>query len=187
MSGDAEYKAAAFNSIVRQLRALVPPSTVEAVRAALPPETAALVDRPPLPHLWIPAAHPIALVRTAHDRAFGGDPKRTRMISRRAVVEDMSTIYRVFIRFASPEHVIERAARVWETYWRNNGSVGVDRLSAAQVVVHFTGVRVSPPLTWEMMSASIEAVAELAGAKSVTTRVEEMRVDGASVRVGWRM
>ena len=182
---EPEVKGSALSSWVRELRRSTSAHDWERIVAALPADTAHLVRAPPLPVEWISYEHSFVLVRTAHDLVYR-DERAMAEISRRIVHNDLHTIYRVFIRFASPEFVIERAARLWQTYWRNNGTVEVERLGGRVARVVYHDVAHATPLFWVVQGGTLRGVAEATGVKAVTVRVVEGRATRGVLEVSWR-
>jgi hypothetical protein len=185
---EPENKAVSFNTLVEVLREITPPAAFQALLAALPRETAQLIERPPLPPTWLPYIHTFTLVRTACDVHFGGDEERTSELARRAVVRDLNSLYRLFTRFASPQYVIDRATRMWDTYWRNNGTVRVEREGSAATLVHFEGMAYATSLFWTMQCGSLRGVMEVTGVQGIEVRIIEGRDDphGCTIRARWR-
>jgi hypothetical protein len=186
-SAEPHNRGLAFNSCLRQIRALASADDVARVVAALPDDTRALVAQPPLPIEWLPYRHTFALVRTTHDLVFGGDERRTTEIARRAIVEDMKLVHKIFIRFATPQWVLTRVARLWSSYWRDNGTLRVEPIAERRVRVLYEGTQHSTPLFWAMQGATIEGLATATGLGPVTVKLVEGK-DSSSrcvFEVGW--
>jgi len=185
---EAKNKAVTFNTLIEVLRETTTPSAFQALVKALPRETAKLIERPPLPPTWLPYSHSFALVRTACDVLYAGDEERTSELARRAVLRDLNSLYRLFIKLASPTYVMDRAVRIWETYWRNNGTVRVEREGPAAALVHFEGVANATSLFWVMQCGSLRGILEATGVQGLEVRIAEGRDDphNCKVRVRWR-
>ena len=185
---DPESKAVGFNSLVAVLREQVPASTMAALVQALPPETAHLVEHPPLPVRWLAQTHTFALMRAACDRVFGGDEEKTSELAQRAVVRDLNSLYRLFIRLSSPEFVIGRAAAMWQTYWRNNGAVRVEREGPTSVLVQYEGMVGATSLFWAIQCGTLRGVMQATGVQGIEVRVVGDRDDPhrCTVRARWR-
>jgi hypothetical protein len=185
---EPESKAVLFNTVVEVLRETTSPAAFQALLAALPPETAQLVERPPLPVAWLPHTHSFALVRSACAVLYGGDEERTSDLARRAVLRDLNSLYRLFIKLSSPQYVIDRATRMWETYWRNNGTVRVEREGPGSTLVHYEGMAHATSLFWSMQCGSLRGVMEATGVQGIEVRIIEGRNDPnrCTVRARWR-
>jgi hypothetical protein len=167
MSG-AESKAAGFNSTVSMLREMCTPEQLAAVLSALPPETADLVRTPPLPVTWIPNRHVRILQSTAVRVAFDGNVRKMVDLSRRARLADLGTIYRYFVRLASAQFAIERAAKMYTTYTRNNGSLTVTATGKRFAELTFKDISEPSPAAWAYYEGAIQAVVEMTGLKTAS-------------------
>jgi hypothetical protein len=172
---EPELRAVGFNAWVRELRQIAAPDRFADLVTALPAPTAALVDRPPAPDEWLSYSHPFALVHLAHERLFHGDERITSNVSRRIVGQDLRGLYRVFVRLTSPEFVIDRAARLWPTYWRNNGTVRVEPVNGEHVRVRFEGLSHATPLFWTLQCGLVRGVTEATRIASVSVRILDGR------------
>jgi hypothetical protein len=148
------------------LRQMLSPEGFERMVAALSPETAEAVRRPPLPLAWLPGRCVFELSEVALRAAFNGDEAQLRDMARRSMLIDLKGIYRVFIRFASAKYVIDRGARLWDTYWRNNGRVSVDELSGNAVEVKYEDLASGNHGFWIAQCGSLLGVIEATGLKN---------------------
>lgn len=158
-----EAKASGFNSMVAAARNLLGPEAWDRVVRRLPPSTAALVLTPPLPVTWIPVAQYGEVVSTLLTHGFGGDEKRMVELGRRAFLSDVSTIYRVFIKLMSPQHVIERGTKLWLTYNRNNGSLRAQTTGNRRCDVIYEGVVGVYPGFWSFQRGCLTAAVQATG------------------------
>jgi hypothetical protein len=173
-------KATGFISAVSAIRSLCTPSDFAAVVRALPPDTAALVERPPLPLEWMPTRHFTELVVAAHRIAFAGDDDKVIQAASRAMRNDLKTIYRVFIRFMSPGYVIERGAKLFDTYNRDNGALTVARTSESSAEITYRGILNANPTVWLYHRGAIHGVLEAMGYKSFSVTVQSGGGDTSS-------
>jgi hypothetical protein len=188
--GEPQAKATNFNSMAATLRRLLDEATFGAVVSALSAETAALIERPKLAITWIPTRQFVELLETAGRVAFAGDEKRVEEMGRQSVGGDMRTVYRVFIRLLSPLFVMERAAKLWGTYTRNNGTMRAVSVDEHTADVYYEGLseQVVSPIYWAFQRGAVRAVGEATGIKDVRV---EMRAGGGrsrdcTLRVTWR-
>ena len=187
---DPESKASGFNSAVQTLRKMVAVDAFERMTEKLPPETAQVIRHPPLPLEWIPTVHFKRLVEAAQHDLFAGADGPVGEWGRQAVKHDLRTIYRVFIRFLSPQYVIERSARLWNTYQRNSGEVRAERDGDGAALVRYEGLpsTFAVPAFWAYQRGVLRGVVEATGLKEVDVAI----VDGAGhtgharIRVSWR-
>jgi hypothetical protein len=166
-----ELKAAGFNSAVNALRVLSTPADFDKMVDALPPETAELVRHPPLAVAWLPNEHFSALIETACRVVFGGDETRIEEVARRAMSLDLKTIYKIFVRLASPQFVVERATKLWQTYTRNNGFATATPTGNAGCEVAYEDIDRPSPVLWAYQRGAIRGVIEATGVKTVRVQV----------------
>lgn len=187
---EPEGKGSGFNQAVQTLRRMVPAEAFERMVATLPEETAALVRRPPLSLAWIPTRHFTVLLRAAEAQLFGGNEALIADWGRQAVLGDLRTIYKMFVRFLSPQWVIERAARLWETYVRNQGRVEATPVGSAACEVRYSGLpaEVVSAGYWAYQRGALRGVMEATGMKQID--VELLEGGGTAMharfRVRWR-
>jgi hypothetical protein len=169
--GEPEAKASGLISWTRVLRKSVDTAHWDRFLAALPPETRAVVEHPPLPITWLPMKLLRPVFEQANELLFDGDLDKTADVSRRQIREDLRTIYRVFIRVASPRFVASRAAGIYSTYFRNNGSARVvaDTERSADILVE--NVALSSPDLYARMRGSILGGIELTGARNPRVQI----------------
>jgi hypothetical protein len=188
--GEPESKGSGFASGVAILRKMLPGDAMERVIATLPPETAELVRRPPLPVAWIAAHHFPELARAVRAQAFGGDERKFEEWGRQAMIADLRTVYKMFIRFLSPQFVIERGAKLWAQYARNQGRAWGEADGPSSCLVHYEGLprEVVSPEFWAYQRGVLLGIMEATGMKQIC--VETM--DGgatmmhARFRVSWK-
>jgi hypothetical protein len=117
-------KAAGMNNLVRTVRARVSAVAFERARDAASPEVRALIDRPPLPVAWVP----LRLGHAVEDvlcEALGDDLAAITEAAAEAGKEDLGTVYRAFLKLASPRLVAGRIPSIYATYTRDAGSMRV--------------------------------------------------------------
>ncbi|HEY2749267.1 MAG TPA: hypothetical protein VGL86_31835 [Polyangia bacterium] len=188
--GEPESKGSGFASAVSILRKMVPVESIERVIAALPPETAELVRRPPLPVAWISAHHFPELSRAVRAEAFGGDERKFEEWGRQAIIADLRTIYRMFIRFLSPQFVIERGAKLWAQYARNQGRAWAEADGPGSCMVHYEGL---PPALvsaefWAYQRGVLLGIMEATGMKQIGVETLDggATMTHARFRVSWK-
>lgn len=131
-----ELKAAGLNSFCAMLARQVPPRAFEAWVNALPPATADLVLRPRYAQEWVPLELMHPLYVSALEDLFHDDTAPMFEAGRQQLRNDLTGIYRVFLRVASPAFVAERAAAIYGVYARGCGT-----LSVADRGEHFLDVK----------------------------------------------
>ena len=161
----AESKAAAIISVLATLRETLTPAQLDAFLRALPPDTRALVEKPPLASTWILSDHFFAILDTLHEGVYGRDLARTTELARAAMLNDLSTIYRVFIRLSSPGFVLARGAKIYTTYTRNNGELAVPEVGDHFARITLRGNARCTPTVWAYNTGAILATMQATGVK----------------------
>ena len=186
----AESKGSGFTSAVSVLRKMLPVEALERVLEPLSPETAELVRHPPLPVAWIGVHHFPELVRSVRAHGFGSDEKKFEEWGRQAMLADLRGIYKMFIRFLSPQFVIERGAKLWQTYTRNQGSVRALADGDSGALVTYEGLphELVSPEFWAYQRGVLLGVMEATGMKSigVVTLAGAATSTSARFRVSWK-
>jgi hypothetical protein len=187
---EPESKGSGFGSAVAALRKMVPADAFERMVATLPPETADLVRHPPLPVAWISTHHFRALITATAQQLFGGDEKKLEEWGRQALLSDLRGIYKMFIRFLSPQFVIERGAKLWDTYSRNMGTARATAAGDAVAEVVYSGLPVDivSPAYWAYQRGAMKGVMEATGYKTVGIETVEGggNMGHAKFRVSWK-
>lgn len=188
--GEPESKGSGFTSAVTVLRKMLGGEKLERIIATLSPETSELVRRPPLPVAWISVGHFPELLRAVRAHGFGGDETKFEEWGRQAMLIDLRTIYKMFIRFLSPQFVIERGAKLWQTYTRNQGNVRAVADTASSAIVTYEGLPqalVSPEF-WAYQRGVLLGVMEATGMRQIA--IESLggaaTTTGAVFRVSWK-
>jgi hypothetical protein len=168
---EPEAKASGLISWTRAVRQSVDSARWNRFLAAMPPETRALLENPPLPITWLPMRLMRPIFDNANDLLFDGDLEKTTDVSRRQIRDDLSTIYRVFIRVASPRFVASRASIIYSTYFRNNGSARVVAETERSVDILVEDVALPSPELFARMRGSILGGIELTGARNPRVQI----------------
>lgn len=187
---EPESKGSGFASAITVLRRMVPADALDRLIESLPPETAELVRKPPLPVAWIASSHFRVLSAAVSRDLFGGDEKKLEEWGRQAMLNDLRGMYKMFIRFLSAQFVIERAAKLWDQYSRNQGSVRAAPAGDATAEVVYSGlpVELMTPAFWAYQRGVLRGVMEATGYKAIA--VETLEGAGSSghakFRVSWK-
>jgi hypothetical protein len=139
---------------------------------------------------WIAVHHFPELSRAVRTHAFGGDEKKFEEWGRQAILMDLRGIYKMFIRFLSPQFVIERGAKLWQTYTRNQGSVRAVAEGPAAALVQYDGLphELVSPEFWAYQRGAILGVMEATGMKQIgiETLAGGATSTSARFRVSWK-
>ena len=162
-------KAAGFNSVVAVLRdSMLGAEAFATVVRKLPPATAEAIRTPPLPVQWIPCERYADLVSSALLWGFGGDEEHLVEMGRRAFLHDLTTLYRVFIKFLAPGFVVDRASKLWLTYNRNNGVLSARRVADRRAEVSYEKVVAIYPGFWSYQRGCLLAAVQATGYSKAT-------------------
>lgn len=185
MSSEVELKAAGFNSSVAAVRELAGAAAFDAFVAKMPAELADYIRRPRLATTWIPFADFMAIAEGFLRELFRGDLERAFEVGRLQFKNDLSTVYKIFVRAGSVNYLAKRCAVVYGTYTRNAGTMRVvleeDHLIEAEVIDHPFG----RPALWQYLRGNIHAAAEASGARGVKTAIVETRDRYCRYRLTW--
>lgn len=187
MTTEPESKGNQFLTRLSVLRKLATPQQMDALIHALPPSTAELVRVPPLPMSWIHSSHWPELCQGAHRVVFQNDDEKLVHWGKTAMHVDLSTIFKMFLKLASPQFVARRAGNLWDQYNRNNGKVHTVEVDARTVDVFYDGIRAVNRSFWTFQGGVVRAAIEASGVKDV--RAQQTAGGGTShactIRVTW--
>lgn len=163
-------KAASLASAIRVLREMAGPRFPE-LFAALSVDTRALIEAPPPPDSWLAVRHIREVLRVAHEVLYPNDLQAIAHIGKEVVLGDLTTLYRMFIRVASPQYVIERAAKVWDIYSKNGGTQRVLDSGDTFVEVAYQDVPQTSPAYWAYLQGTIAAALTATGCKDIVVQI----------------
>jgi len=170
MTDDA-VKAHSFNRQVEVLRRRVGAARFAELEAALSPESRALIAKPPLGLGWLPVHRSTELLEKALLVLFKGDLAEMFEMGREQFKGDMSTLYRVFMRFASPHTLADRASAIFSTYQRGGTTMNCTAKEPNAVELLVENAVMPNPAFWSYLRGSIHAVIELSGVKRTEVKI----------------
>lgn len=163
-------KAAGVNSVIAVLATMVPKPAFEAWVQQLPQATASLIKHPRLPQSWVPLADINPLWTDSLPGLFHGELHKLFELGRLQLRADMSGIYRVFLRVASPAFVADRAAAIYGVYGQHCGALDVVARSNNSLDIAITERPFPSAALYEYLRGSIAGALELTGVNNL--RVE---------------
>ena len=184
----AALKAAGFNSCVAALRRMVDGAAFERFVSSLPEDQQQPILWPHIASAWIPAEIADAVMAAIHAGPLGGSDEKMFELGRQQIKDDMSTIYRFFLRIASPAYVLERATKIWDTYSREAGTLRVVKQRAKEVDIRVDNIFPRRPAFWPYLRGNIYGVLELTNVGELDVKV----IDGggaarfALMRASWK-
>lgn len=170
---EPEGKAAGFITVSELLREAASPDDWRDYLAALPPDIAKLVEHPPFPSAWLPSRVFFTMLDIAGQKLMRNDPQRAFELGRQQMRRDLTGIYRIFIRIASPQYVIERAAKIWGTYTRNAGEFRVVEKGDRNTTAECAGIPFPSPFYWSYLRGCVHGSLELTGVKGLDVSIVE--------------
>jgi hypothetical protein len=136
---------------------------------------------------WYPLDAMTALMTADVATYDGGDGSALAKRAEAVIDKQLRGVYRVFVRFGSPEFVIKRLAAIHETYFQN---VGVEHefLEGKRAVVRYAGFDPSQAIIEHAIIGFYRKALEIAGAVRVDARFVVPIVSGrpsADVEIRW--
>jgi Protein of unknown function (DUF2378) len=153
------------------VRELSSPARFQEMLDKVSPSTRELIVRAPSATDWLPIGALDELFRTALAICYQNDIGLVFEQGRRSFIRDVKSVYKVFIRFSSPEHVIRRASQIYGTYYRSNGSLRVAEQKPHELVLVYQEVVLGSPAFWEQSRGTLHGALEATGMKNIETRV----------------
>ena len=179
-------KAAGLNTLVRVVRAHASPERFEAALRELPLDVRRLVEEPPLPIEWIEYDRGAA-IEEAMSAALGNDLAAVTEAAAEASREDLGTIYRAFMKLASPKYVAGRAAAIYATYTRGSGAMKIVAEGERDVEIAVEGVTRPTPVFYALRRGNILGAVRATGVAGAACEIVRGggRTPGAVYRASW--
>jgi hypothetical protein len=184
--GRPASKAAGFTTTTHTIREMASADAWERLLAALPEDTRALVHKPPLAVAWLDVHHFGALIDTALRVVFAGDEGALVVVGRRSIGKDLNTLYKMFIRLATPSFVIQRATKLWAQYNQEHGHMAAASLDMHSARITYSNIVIGSPAFWAYQRGAILAAVDATGIKNA--RIELAAgggVDSATFEARW--
>ena len=163
----ARVKGTAIAGRLRYVRRHHGEEGLGAVLAALPDRALAReLELGVLRSSWYPLGHSLALTETI-DRLFGsGDGALAGPLAAQVAEDDLSTVYKIFFKLASPAYTIEKAMEVWRQY-HDSGRLQVVERGPGLVVAHLVDFEAPHAAVCASTVGWVERFMHLAGAEDV--------------------
>ena len=147
------------------------------LRAGLEPEARVAFDEA-LAVGWYPASTFVATLH-ALGPALGEAPEVTaRRYGRFAAEHDLTTLHRVFFRFANPIYVLEKSTQYWSRF-HDRGEWRIARPGSQSAVAELVGAGIVDAIFCETLLAYITRLFELVGARQPRWSHTKCRANGA--------
>ncbi|HYD43090.1 MAG TPA: hypothetical protein VEB43_19815 [Anaeromyxobacter sp.] len=146
------------------------PAGVDAVVAKLPPAVQEVLRGSILANEWYPLDAMTSFMTAGNHLYNGGDEGVILARSERVVEQQLGGIYRIFVRFGSPEFIIKRLNAFTQTYF---DGVQVDPRfdGERRAIVRYTGFRPEHRIIEPAVIGFYRKALELSGAKDVSAKV----------------
>ncbi len=182
----AVVKAAGVNSLVTLLLERAPAERLAPWQRSLPPETASIVTQRRLASEWLPVEAVAPLYETALKMLFNDDANILYEVGRQQLRNDLSGIYRVFLRVASPHYVADKTAQIYSVYAQHCGTLEVIERAEHSLEIAMMNRPFSSHAFFETLRGSIAGVLELTGVKDVVVAtVASPDTDSCVYRATW--
>ncbi|HEY1097844.1 MAG TPA: hypothetical protein VGF99_02910 [Myxococcota bacterium] len=182
-----ELKAAGVNSMLKVLRDSITPAELLALQRVLPPPSVSLITRPRLAQEWVPLEHVAPIYETSLRVTFKGDAQKLYELGRQQLRNDMSGIYRVFMRVASPWYVADKTASIYAVYARHCGTLELVRRGERQLEFLLAKRPYPSHAFFESLRGSVAGALELTGVKDVVvSTIGEPSADSRLFRASWK-
>ncbi len=168
-----QIKAAGFNSLVATLRGMVPGPAFDEFVAGLPRVSAALILEPPLAMSWIPLEDAMPVYTVASERLFQRDPIKMFELGRTQLRADMTGIYRMFLRVASPAFIAARSSEIYKLYTRGCGTLRTVIEQPGRIEVLLEDRPLPSPAFYHYLRGTVFGAMELTGVKQLNVTIAE--------------
>ena len=170
-----QRKAAGLNSTVAVVRQMVTKEEFDRFVASLPPHCSALIMYSPLAISWLPMSDSVDLHQHIFTDLFNNSLERMFELGRRQFLSDMNTIYRIFMRIASPSFVATRAASIYELYSRDAATMRIVREEPRAIEIAIEEHPFPEASNWAFLRGTIQGVIEATGVKNVKVKDHRRR------------
>jgi hypothetical protein len=182
-----QVKAAGFNSFIATLRGMVTGPAFDELVTVLPRACAALILEPPLAMSWIPLEHIEPAYPLVFERLFDRDPVKMFELGRAQLRADMSGIYRMFLRVATPAFVAARASEIYAVYARDCGTMRPVMEQPGRIEILLEGRPFPSPAFYYYLRGSVFGAIELTGVKQLSVTIVEGGANSSrcQLRITW--
>lgn len=165
-------KAMQFNNRTTVVRALALPGRFQRAIETMRSDTRHLLDCPQPATQWIPLAVNHDFLTCVRRVAYDGDLSRVFEQGRRVQLAGVRGVYKAFVRVLDTEHVINLGARFYQTVFRGNGRLRVERCDGG-VIVRYEDIALPSEEFYEAQRGSLQGLCEASRQMGASvTRVE---------------
>lgn len=180
---DPAIKAFLFNTRAKIALDLAGAAKFDRALAAMSESTQTHVRKPIPAADWVPLADNHDFLTQMLAIGYDGDMSKVTQQGQLTQMAGARSIYKVFLRFLNPAHIVARGPAYYKQAYRDNGEVRVEKVSEAQVRVHYEHLVLPSPAFFEHQRGGLIAICQL-------TRVREFDVTGVAEGVfdiSWKL
>jgi hypothetical protein len=165
-------KGLAFRTVMNELAVARGPLVGEWARAAMPAELRdAITMDGVVTNGWYPVGWYRAMWRAICDASEEG-AQLVRLLGRRAVHADASSLHRAVLRLVSPSTLTRTGARYFNRIY-DTGGIRIVTEERHRIVARFVGCSGFDRNMWVEIAGSIEGIFELAGMQGVSVMITD--------------
>jgi hypothetical protein len=182
-------KGTGVNAVSRFVSANWGAEGLKRLAAAMPSlEAAEMVRTGVLVGSWYPFAHLVSLLEQGEALFGEGSGTFAKRMGASCADFDLRGVYRIFIRFAAPGYLIERASKVWRQYYDSGELAVIEADPARRVVFELSGFATPHRGHCDTVLGWTERAFELSGVQNVRGEHPSCRARGdcrCLFRVEW--
>ncbi|MEJ5263782.1 MAG: hypothetical protein WHT29_00540 [Bacteroidales bacterium] len=171
MAEKMDVKGTSVRSVVEFIDKFYPTKKQDWLNA-LPEESRKIMSGFLFTNNWYPIKESLITPMQAISKLFfgGDDVKTARTMGRYSADTALSGVYRFFIQFGSPRYIIEKASKIFATYFQPS-ELTVLNVEKNGLVLHITVFPESATILEENIAGWMERALEKSGCKNVTVNI----------------
>lgn len=179
-------KAFLFNTRNAIAREIAGKEAFEAAVARMDAKTRELVWQPRPAHEWVAVERNHDFLKWMLEVGYGGEMAKVVEQGRRTQKAGAKTVYKIFLRFFEPSHIIERGPAYYQLAYRENGSLSVQVMDPSRVLVKYKDVALPSAPFYEHQRGGLIALGQLTGSKETSAVCMEGGGDAAHCTIDLR-
>jgi len=176
-----EVKGTSVRSVIEFIDKFYPTRKQEWINA-LPAESKKIMTGFLFTNNWYPIKESLIIpMQTISKIFFGGDDVKTaRTMGQYSADVALGGVYRFFIKFGSPQYIIERGSKVFATYFQPSELIVINSEKNG-IVVHLTIFPESATILEENIAGWMERALEKSGCKNVKATITRSIAKGDKI------
>jgi uncharacterized protein (TIGR02265 family) len=179
-----QVKGVAIRSLLAAIEVAFGAPALGRVTGALSEEVRAQLEPVVLASSFYPIAVSAAIHEAIRYSLGGGSVNANRRVGAEAARRDFSGIYRVFIRVADYNRLLEGIERAWRQY-NSHGSVEWQRIGGHEARCAIREVEGFTEAMWHSIAGRFETMLLLSGAKHATVAVDDWSAHNVTLHARW--